>query len=1004
MDSTRRFFRLWIPCLLLWVWGFSAAHSQETTVFAVAHDGSGTHASIQKAIDAADPGATIRIGPGVYAGNLVITKPLTLEGAGWDKSRIASGVVWSGSPEGAAREHRGKLNAAAGAGAIQKARDWLARKYGGPTLVVRGGDGVVVRGLTFTALSVKGTGRSFATAVVTFEHSRVLMEDCVVTGAQHHGVYIAEGSDVEIRRCLVAGVWRTGVVVGGKSGEEVHARIVDCDLRNCHYAGMRIGRTAGSTIVERCRISGAAWHGIRYDHVSPVISGNWIFGNARFGIYASGKTEATIRGNVFFRNEMGGVSCWFHNRDRIEGNTFVGNLREGLKVLGASEPVVRRNIFHSNPAAIITGPIGSDDDGAEGTGAPALVENLFADNERTYVVHGPGWEEGEDRELDDGTKSVTYDPRFRNAAVGDFGLAADSPARAAGIGVADPIPFKSPWPLLPEEKAIIPDGDTRDSRQWKKPGETQPGRGKVRVARRGGPARPKPAVRTAGILSVLSLIDGSDVLKVSRDRIWFEHESADPPGKWQGRDEPTFVDGREWTPAWQGKKCAPFEGLDLPFPLAEGKELFVETTRGRGAVYVQEQPCEANNHTASIYFDDRRPSGADWYEILLDIREPLPPLDEDGEFAWERTDAYVPPSFRRFFPDDPAGGKELDRLYRKLAGDKRPDREILDIVRRGLRRTRNHRTSILRTIGNRYIWGKRPQNPYAVEIMYHAADPTDGFGTRHYAVYFGLSVLASPKPTNVLRTLVDVCMKGGDVGRVSWGCKGQFEALRQFLPPYLESKNDDVRERAEALDKHFRGEIKFQDWEGQRRKAAAKTEYGERLPAFRNTLLSGASGERWEIIRLCLSNMSLMSLMDDTFVEAWATCGTDPDRKVRREVARLAGGRWVGGSEKQLPEAIDLMLDLSRDEDRGVRYNAVYFGLSVVRDKSDETIERMVEMASAAPKYDRNFHGRIAWGLKRDRQRAAAVINAFLAAESAGAGKGEDLVRRLYREIMGEEL
>ena len=28
----------------------------------------------------------------------------------------------------------------------------------------------------------------------------------------------------------------------------------------------------------------------------------------------------------------------------------------------------------------------------------------------------------------------------------------------------------SPWPLQPEEKAIIPDGDTRDSRQWKRPG------------------------------------------------------------------------------------------------------------------------------------------------------------------------------------------------------------------------------------------------------------------------------------------------------------------------------------------------------------------------------------------------------------------------------------------------------------------------------------------------------------------------------------------------------
>ena len=1003
MHARRCIPRLWPICLLsLSVLVAGRCGGQEGAVLTVARDGSGPHATVQKAIDAAAPGAIVRVGPGVYSESLAIKKPVTLEGAGWEKTRIAPGVVWGGSTEEAAREYRSKLKEAGGA--VRKVREWLARKYGGPTLAVRGTDGVVVRGLTFTALDAKGRGRTLAEAIVELERSRVRLEDCVVAGGEQHGVAITEGSEVELRRCLVAAVWRTGVVVGGKSGDEVRARIVDCDVRNCRYAGIRIGRTGGSTIVERCRVSGAAWHGIRYDDVSPVIAESLIFGNARCGIYASGRTEATVRGNVFFRNEMNGMSCWFHNRDRIEGDTFVGNLREGLSVLGASEPAVRRNIFHGNPVAIVSGPIKSDDDGAKLTGKPAFSGNLFSGNERICVVHGPDWGEGEERELGAGTQSVTYDPQFRDADACDFGLAAESPARAAGIGVADPIPLESPWPLLPEEKAIIPDGETRDSRQWKKPGEAPPARGEVRVARSAGPKRPEPAARTTGILSVLSLIDGSDILKLTRDRVWFEHESSDPPGKWQGRNEPTFVDGKEWTPAWRGKTCEPLEGLALPLPLPEGKELHVESIRARGSVYVLEQPSDANGHAASIFFDDRRLSGADWYEIVVDIRDVPPPVDEGGEYAWQRTDAFVPPSFTRFFPDDPAGGEALDRVHRALGSDTRPDKEILDIVRRGLRRTRNHRTSILRTIGNRYIWGKRPQNPYAVELMYHASDPDDRFGTRHYAVYFGLSVLASPKPPNVLRTLVDVCMKGGDVGRVSWGCKGQFEGLRQFLPPYLESENVAVRERAEALDKHFRGEIKFQDWEGQRKKEAAKAEYGERLPEFRNMLLSGSSEERWEVIKLCLSTISLMSLMDDTFLEAWAACGEDPSRKVRAEVARLAGGRWVWGNQKQLPEAVDLMLDLSQDEDRGVRYNAVYFGLSVVHDKSEEVIDRLIEMAAAAPKYDGNLHGRIAWGLKREKARAAAAIEAFVAAEGADGSRSEEILSRLYREITGTDL
>jgi hypothetical protein len=55
-----------------------------------------------------------------------------------------------------------------------------------------------------------------------------------------------------------------------------------------------------------------------------------------------------------------------------------------------------------------------------------------------------------------------------NAGAGDYTLAADSPARRGGIGVAEPLPAASPWPAQPEELAIIPDGVTRDSSKWKR--------------------------------------------------------------------------------------------------------------------------------------------------------------------------------------------------------------------------------------------------------------------------------------------------------------------------------------------------------------------------------------------------------------------------------------------------------------------------------------------------------------------------------------------------------
>ena len=51
-----------------------------------------------------------------------------------------------------------------------------------------------------------------------------------------------------------------------------------------------------------CR-SGTAWHGVRYDDASPTLTANHIFANARSGIYASGKTSAIIKDNLFTANE-----------------------------------------------------------------------------------------------------------------------------------------------------------------------------------------------------------------------------------------------------------------------------------------------------------------------------------------------------------------------------------------------------------------------------------------------------------------------------------------------------------------------------------------------------------------------------------------------------------------------------------------------------------------------------------------------------------------------------
>jgi hypothetical protein len=93
------------------------------------------------------------------------------------------------------------------------------------------------------------------------------------------------------------------------------------------------------------------------------------------------------------------------------------------------------------------------------SGYPKLEANVFFENP-TQV------QEGEVAKPSP-PSNQSVDPKV--AGAGDnFRLAADSPARLASAGAADPIAFASPFPIQPEETSIIPDRDTRDYSKWKK--------------------------------------------------------------------------------------------------------------------------------------------------------------------------------------------------------------------------------------------------------------------------------------------------------------------------------------------------------------------------------------------------------------------------------------------------------------------------------------------------------------------------------------------------------
>jgi beta-lactamase regulating signal transducer with metallopeptidase domain/nitrous oxidase accessory protein NosD len=420
--------------------------------------------SIQAAIDAAPAGATIRLGAGEWKERIVISKPLTLEGAGWDKT-----LVRPDQPDPAYKTALAEMTARAEA--VQSPKEKLkiyrdADNLGEPTITVHGTTDVVIRKIKIQGIAPGSEVKDglHSLMLVKVESGRATISDCALT-EYHCGVLVWAGGDVKIERTLVAAMWHFGVAA--QKGGKVH--IHESELRNCHYAGMVVGSGCEAD-VERSRISGAAWHGIRADDASVRLSGSTIFGNNRSGLYIDGKTHVEVHNNLFWKN--GGALSAFAGECVIERNTFAENRTGDVSIGGAVKATVWGNLFADSPAAI-SATFKTDANSTVPSMQPTPKPNAFWRVETPIKIStwdGKTNQRTSEEKQSAPADSLAVDPKFRDAAKADFTLAADSPVRAANFGAADPLAPDGPWVLLAEEKAIIPLDDTREESFWTYPG------------------------------------------------------------------------------------------------------------------------------------------------------------------------------------------------------------------------------------------------------------------------------------------------------------------------------------------------------------------------------------------------------------------------------------------------------------------------------------------------------------------------------------------------------
>lgn len=323
----------------------------------------GDFTSIQPAIDAAAPGATVDVCAGTYVENLVVDKPLVLRGPDGAAATIVDGgasdrVLWvqGAAAPGLIIVGLTLRNGRSGGdgGAVRCAASVLALEgavLSGSTAGSGGGLSahsceLAIDDTTFVGHSAVGSGGGLELDASTGHVRGSVVADC--TAERGGGIY-QHGGAVDIAGTLVSGNAASGI-----GGGIYHDS--DAALRANQVTGNRAGERGG---------------GIAVDQHAPVLDGNTVSGNQSGddggGVYLY-VSRATVTGNLVSENtagdDAGGLRV-LGSHITLRGNTLVGNSAQndggGIKISHA-ESVVEDNRFIDNIAGNYGGGFELDDD------------------------------------------------------------------------------------------------------------------------------------------------------------------------------------------------------------------------------------------------------------------------------------------------------------------------------------------------------------------------------------------------------------------------------------------------------------------------------------------------------------------------------------------------------------------------------------------------------------------------------------------------------------------
>jgi nitrous oxidase accessory protein len=267
---------------------------------------------LQARVDAAEPGGTVEVGPGVYPGDLVLDKPLRLIGRG--RPRLAG----------------------SGAGSVVRIR----------------ADGVIIEGFDIDGRGGGDLGRD--SSGIHMAANRVTVRDCRITRSLF-GVYLREANGSRVERCRIEGIPGKDP---GEKGSGIHVWNTDgFTLSDNEIVGVRDGFYIQSSShgVIRGNVARDLRYGLHYMFSDDNLFEDNLFENGAAGTALMYSKRIVFRRNRFLHNRgFASVGLLLKACDEVlaESNLIADNAR-GIFLEGSYRNVFRGNVVAESDAAIV---------------------------------------------------------------------------------------------------------------------------------------------------------------------------------------------------------------------------------------------------------------------------------------------------------------------------------------------------------------------------------------------------------------------------------------------------------------------------------------------------------------------------------------------------------------------------------------------------------------------------------------------------------------------------